>query len=394
MLNLTFLPKNIQNWLQVLKPMFRERHYLVFAWIIVCQAVCQEKATLAGLARIAPSHIKVWHFRRLLKAQYWYFRALLWWFADHAIRVLTPPEDGILYMIFDSTVKDKTGKNHPTAKKSRLNKLSPYIFGIHIVILVLHWGNYRIPVDFEIVRRKDDPKYRKENSLARWMLIRFTPPDWATHIIVTADAAFASKENLKLIKRRGYFYVMSLARTWKFEDGKSLKNLVQHLPKKFYRKTWIIDNKGNRRVYWTYTTKVYLRHLGEVTIVLSKKRHNQGPKRVKILVTNLPNAKGRQVVAVYTKRWWVEVVIKELKSGIGLGQHQVTKDVNRVEKSIAIAVITYLTIVKFRVDDIPNSGTWGIFTLKHNFMLEIVKEQYEHSGEKNLRKRLKQDNLV
>jgi len=394
MLNLTFLPKNIQNWLQVSRAMFRDRHYLVFAWIIVCQAVCQEKATLAGLARITPSHIKVWHFRRLLKAKYWYFRSLLWWFADHAIQVLPAPEDGVLYMIFDSTIIDKTGKKHPTAKKSRLNKHSPYIFGIHIVILVLHWGNYRLPVDFEIIRRKDDPKYCKENSLARWMFVRFIPPSWATQIFVLADAAFASKENLKLIKRRGYIYVMSLARTWKFENGKSLKNLVKHLPKSFYRKTWIINNKGRRRVYWTYTKKVYLRHLGEVTIVLSKKRHNQGPKKVKILVTNLPNAKGRQVVALYTKRWWVEVVIKELKSGIGMGKHQVTKDINRVEKSIAIAVMTYLTIVKFRAGDIPSNGAWGIFTLKQNFTLEIAKNQYEHSGEQKFRKRLKKVNAT
>ena len=394
MLKLTFLPKNIQNWLQILKSMFRDRHYLVFAWIIVCQAACQEKATLTGLARMAPAHIKVWHFRRLLKAKYWYFRILLWWFADHAIRVLPAPEDGILYMIFDSTIKDKTGKKHPTAKKSRLNKFSRYVFGIHIVILVLQWGNYRIPVDFEIVRRKDDPKYRNENSLARWMLVRFRPPSWTTKVIVLGDAAFASKRNLKLIRRHGYIFVMSLARTWKFENGKSLKNMVKHLPKTFYRKTWIIDNKGRRRVYWTYTKKVNLRHLGEVTIVLSKKRHNQGPKKIKILVTNLPNAKGRQVVALYTKRWWVEVVIKELKSGIGLGQHQVSKDINRVEKSIAIAVMTYLTIVKFRANDIPISGTWGIFTLKQNFMLEIAKEQYEKSGEQKFRKYFKKKNAV
>jgi hypothetical protein len=34
---------------------------------------------------------------------------------------------------------------------------------------------------------------------------------------------------LKLIQERKFFFVMSLARTWKFEDGHSLKDLVTHI---------------------------------------------------------------------------------------------------------------------------------------------------------------------
>jgi hypothetical protein len=54
----------------------------------------------------------------------------------------------VCHLIVDSTLKEKTGQPHPLAKKGRLNEYSPYIFGLHIVIVMLHWGNYRIPVDF------------------------------------------------------------------------------------------------------------------------------------------------------------------------------------------------------------------------------------------------------
>jgi hypothetical protein len=37
-----------------------------------------------------------------------------------------------------------------------------------MVVVMLHWGNDRVPVDFEMVRRQDDLRYRSENRLFRW----------------------------------------------------------------------------------------------------------------------------------------------------------------------------------------------------------------------------------
>jgi hypothetical protein len=391
MLRFTRLPKPVANWLQVLRPMFRHRHHLVFCWLIVCQAVYEEKATVKGLARLTPRHIAEWHLRRLLTAAYWNWRILLWWFVDQVIAILPPPDDGVCYLVVDSTLKDKTGQKHPLAKKGRLNDYAAYVFGLHIVVVMLRWGNYRIPVDFEIVRRKDQPHYRSENRLFRWMLVRFRRPAWAQMVVVVADAAYASTANLQLIQRRGYFYVMALARTWCFDKGHRLKDLVTHLPKHRYRRCWVpLEEPHRRRTYWTFTKRACLRHLGDVTIILSKKRRNDGPNATKILVTNLPDATARQVVDVYRRRWAVELLIKELKGATGLGQHQVTKDPQRVERSVAISMMAYLLLLKFRRHDIPEKGPWSIFTLKHNFRWQLGQAQIEHSVEQRLRKGLQE----
>jgi hypothetical protein len=88
----TCVPKAVSNGLQVLPPMFRHRHHLVCCWLVVCQAIYQEKATITGLARLAPRHLAAWHLRRLLAAGYWNARLLVWWFADQVIATLPPPE--------------------------------------------------------------------------------------------------------------------------------------------------------------------------------------------------------------------------------------------------------------------------------------------------------------
>lgn len=391
MIRLTCLPKQVANWLQVLRPMFRHRHHLIFCWLLVCQAVYQEKATLTGLARLTPRHIAERHFRRLLTAMYWNWRVLLWWFADQVIATLPPPEDGVCSLVVDSTLNEKTGQKHPLAKKGRLNEYAPYIFGLHMVIVMLPWGNYRIPVDFEIVRRKEDPLYRSENRLFRWMLVRFRRPACAKSVVVVAEAAFASKANVKLIQRRGYSFVIAFARTWRFENGRTMKDLVTHLPQHDYRRCGVpLEAPGRRRTYWTFTKRARLRHIGDVTIILSKNRRNDGPKPTKILVTNLPDARARQVVDVYRRRWSVERLIKELKGAMGLGQHQVTKEPQRIERSVALAVMASLLLLKFRAHDIPEQGPWSAFMLKQNFRWQLGQAQMERSIEQRLRKGLQE----
>lgn len=384
---LTRVPPKVAYFLRGTQHLFRYRHHLIFCWTLVLMLVYQDKATLSGLARFGPKHICEWHLRRFLYASYWCWQVLLYRLADAVVAVLPPPADGIIYVIGDGTYKDKTAQKHPLVKKGRLTSYGPYLFGLQIVVLMLHWDNYRIPVDMAIVRPKGHPDHHSPNALFRQMLRRFQPPPWAKRVIVLADAEFPSKETLKLIQERKFFFVMSLARTWKFEDGHFLKDLVTHIRKDRFTRTWFVDSQARRRVYWAYLKMARLRHLGDVTVVLSKKRRNNGPKATKILVTNLPEVDRRTVIALYSRRWNVELLIKELKGVTGLGQAQVTKEPRRVERSVALSLMAYLLLLRFRHRDIPAKGAWSAFTLKRNFAWEIMQQQVEHTCQLRLKKR-------
>jgi hypothetical protein len=251
-------------------------------------------------------------------------------------------------------------------------------------------GVYRIPVDFALLRRRDDANYQTENALFRQMLRNFRPPTWCQEVVVVADAAYASRPNIALIQELGYWYVLALPHTWKFTNGKALKALVTHLPRWWYTRICIPTVNGQRRrTFWVYTKRVRLRHLGDVTVVLSKCRRNDGPKQTKILVTNLPETvTARQIVAIYLRRWWVELLVKELKGVVGLGQHQVTKQVDRVERSVAVAIMAYLLLLRLRATDIPADKPWSAFRLQQAFAWEVIHAQCERSAYQIARKRL------
>jgi hypothetical protein len=356
-MSLTCLPRRVSQCLRVLGPCIHHRHHLVFSWLLVWHLVYGERANLRALARHGPAHLAYQHYRWLLCATYWCTKTLLWWFADQALQAFPPPEDGILYLVGDSTLKGKRGRKHPVGQQTRLGQHHPSVFGFRIVLLMVPWDVYRIPVDFALVRR-------------------------------TADAAYASWANVALIEELGDSDVVALPRTWKFAHGKALKALVTHLPRGKYTYIRIPTiNTQRRRTFWVYAKRARLRHLGDVTIVLSACRRNDGPKQTKILVTNLPEmVTAREIVGVYLRRWWIEWLVKALKGVVGLGQHQVTKQLGRVERSIAVALMAYLLLRKLKAQDIPADRPWSAFRLQHALAWEVAQAQCERSAHQMARK--------
>jgi hypothetical protein len=391
MLRITRLPEEVTRLLAPLKPYFSYRHYLVFCWLLVAHLVCFEKATLQGLARYIPSHIAAWHLRRLVAAGRWQWARALEWLVSQALAAFPPPHDGVLYLVVDSTLKGKRTKKNPLVKKSRLNEYAPYTFGLHVVILIAQWDVYRVPLAFRLVKPKGSKGYQSENALFREMLQEVILPAWCKKVVVVADAAYPSRANLQAIQARHWFFVLAFPRTWKLTNGQHLRDVVTPLPLHHYRKVCLplLVPGARRRVFWTFAKRAQLRQVGDVTIVLSRRRRNDSPKHTKLLVTKLPQATAHTTVACYLRRWPVELCIKELKGVVGLGQPQVTKEAARVERSVAVAVMAYLLLLRLRAKQINPGSSWSAFTLKQQFAWEVGTQQLKRTARQEARKEVR-----
>lgn len=257
-----------------------------------------------------------------------------------------------------------------------------------------------LPVDFEMILPKKDSNYQTENTLFLKMLERFTAPSWVKKIIVIGDTAYASKANIKAIKalnlaalktnKPSWGFVFAIAKTWNQENGKSLKDLATCLPNLRYKKRQISALTGKRRKsFWVYRKQTHLNSIGDVIILPRSKRLNVGPKKTKILVTNLKELTDEQLLDIYQRRWPVEILFKELKTGLGLGEQQVTKNIGRIENSIGIAFLSYLFLLRMRTSDIFSGKPWSIFQLKQNFTIQIVTEQAHHTTSLRIKNILK-----
>jgi DDE family transposase len=382
----TYLPSFVTIVFRGMPTVWRGRPRLIFCWLIFMQAVSPGRKTLGEMARWTPATLTAWRFGRLLKAAYWNVHLLVSWLAQDLVATLPAPANGILYLFGDGSHADKRGTKNPVVQKGRISQHHPWFLGLRFVLLMAAWDGYRVPVGVRLILPKRHLKYRSDNVWFREMVSEFVPPSWAKLVIVGGEAAYGSKANMDMGKARDkadpthrWGFVLAIARTWKTVEDKSLKNLVTHVPHKYYQCTRGPREHGKgRKTFWTYSTGLCPRPGGDVTAGLSKKGRNIGPQHTKILVTNLAALTPSQVVGMYQKRWAVELLNWELKSGLGLGEHQVSGDTNRSEKSVGIAVLAYLFVLRVCHHGIVPGKPWSIFQLQHALRLQVMTNQVAH----------------
>jgi hypothetical protein len=78
--------------------------------------------------------------------------------------------------------------------------------------------------------------------------------------------------------------------------------------------------------------------------------------------------------------------MKELKGVVGLGQHQVTKKVDRVKRSVAVAIMAYLLLLKLRAQAIRADRPWSVFHLQRALTWEVIQAHCERSAHQLARK--------
>jgi Transposase DDE domain len=395
MMTVTYLPLFVTLVFRGMPGLWKSRHRFILCWLVFMQALYPGRKTLAELARWSPAHVTVWRLRRVLTASYWNVHLLVAWWVQEAFTTLPPPSNGILYLVGDGSHADKRGTKNPLAQKGRHSEHHPWFFGIRFALLIANWDVYRVPVAFRLIRPTNHPAYQPENALFREMVRSFVPPPWATRIIVTGDAAYGSQENMQMVLQRDatdptrrWGFVFAIARTWKTSEGKALKDLVTHMPRLYYQRTRVPRLPGSKgcKTFWTYCTRLCLRHVGDVTVVLSKKGRNVGPKQTKILVTNLDEWTPRQVVYAYQRRWPVEQINRELKTDLGLGEHQVSAGEGRIEKSFGVTILAYLLLIRACHQEILPGKAWSVSQLQHAFRLRVITTQMEHNVKTRLAK--------
>jgi hypothetical protein len=70
----------------------------------------------------------------------------------------------------------------------------------------------------------------------------------------------------------------------------------------------------------------------------------------------------------------MEGTIKELKSGLHLGQLQVTKDKERVTRSVSLSVLAYLLLSRLYGREEASTKEWSLCKLKERFIGEVAQE--------------------
>jgi len=232
----------------------------------------------------------------------------------------------VLHLIGDAILKAARAEAS-VGRTCRINEYARFCYGFEMVLLIASWGHFRCRSPSPSLTRsargsrtscsggcsESSSRQRGRTPSSSKRMPDLPPPrpsaccnDWAMGMCFAA------------------------ARTRKFTDGKHLRDLVQHLPRTKYHRIKTSKPDGRRRDYWVYECRRSLKDIGDVTIILSKQRRNTGPKKTKIIVTNLEGASAGQVLSYYARRWGIEVTIKETQEWLASGTDAGDEGVRRV----------------------------------------------------------------
>jgi hypothetical protein len=379
------IPPLVRNSLEGLRSEFRYGHFLVFCWLVFLHIVSPDLANLKSLS-LKCFNLDYARFIRFMKASYFDPHKWVSWMARQAIAHLSH-EDTHLKIVADCTMCLKRSYRNPLVTTTKNRSKGPYLNGLHLLVISFQWHNFRVPVRFAIIRKKGTLGYQKPNTVLLNLLAELEIPVWVKQVTFLADAAFVSKTVCRKLQGWNWGYVLRLPKTWKLATGnRPVKELCQSLQRKHFQRTWFTPaHSKRRRTCYVYTLQTSLRELGHVTLVFSTLAFNSGHKAIRILVTNT-SFSTTKILALYQRRWATEVLFRELKSGMGLAQHQVCSHPKQIETSIAIPIVAYNLLIKLSANEIPLQNSWSIFKLKQRFVTLCMRPDFIHFGQFNNRK--------
>jgi hypothetical protein len=248
-------------------------------------------------------------------------------------------------------------------KKVNRKRCHSFTFG-----LLITPSGYRIPQQIphytkEYCQKKGIEHRTTAESAAE--LIRSLPLPEGAKVVVLGDTAYDADVVRQACEEQGYEWIVPANPERVYEGAKgerpklrsrlkdwtslSLKTIrLRASTGKYaeYRRLsrWRVGPKQKPRVYYAYQEKREVRSVGRVQLVFSTMKPNlqtATPDDVKILMTNATNRSVREIIELYSLRWQIELLFKEMKSTLGFSQYSF-QDFNAVHAWVEIAITTVL----------------------------------------------------
>lgn len=210
-------------------------------------------------------------------------------------------------------------------------------------------------------------------------LIRELPLPQEARVIVLGDTAYDAAAVREACQDRGYSWIFpcnservlagpkgkrpkvrSLLKDWSSWSRQTVRLAPGQGKYAVYRRLspYRIGPKAKPRTYYVHQERRAVRSVGEVQLVFSTTKHklkHATPDDVKILMTNDLRLSLREVVELYSLRWQIELMFKELKSTLGFHQYKFRQFAS-VEGWSELALTAFLYLEWYRAQQLLRRG--------------------------------------
>ena len=231
-------------------------------------------------------------------------------------------------LIIDDTQTIKRAKKMQAVGKIHHHATGKYCYGHTILKACLWYRGVTIPLGSWLYIKKEHTKqlnipFRKLTTLAGDIVRNAEIPD-RFDMTVLFDAFYLCPVVVNACKERKWRYI-SVSKSNRWLTVNSTKHKMGAYGRNILSRTgrWYSIQGLRKTSSYKLAQRIgTMNKLGRVKVVFSKRR---GDRTVIALVTNDVRLSMKKVVGYYLKRWAIEVMIKEQKQHLGLGDYRVLR---------------------------------------------------------------------
>lgn len=348
-------PKLVQGFFHPFKTVLTRKQYAHLWALVLALAINLRRANVLNLTNVLPASGHRTSHGGFLNRSDWDSAGLVETTAWRMLLDLRPRPGEVLSLIVDDSRMLKRGKKMGLLSKIWDHKEQKFGRG-HIALCgALEFRGVVLPWRMELWKPKKDTgakDYVKLTDMAAAMIAAFTAPP-GVRVRVLFDAFYLCPSVTKACEKQGFtwFSVASKNRTFTSADkrrkiGQFARGRLRH-----QGRSARMERSGKRRVSLRITAcDGHLARIGQVRMVLSKRPRDRW-KNLVAIVTNETGLTDRQIVAIYERRWSIEVLFKELKEQLGLGDYQVISQ-EAILKHLHLVCLAHLLLTHHAMEGV------------------------------------------
>jgi len=327
MITIGKIPKKLQGFFKPVKKQVSEHVYGYF-WSMVLSMCISHGSTIDKLVKLLRNSTHRTNHGEFLWRSIWDESIVMQQIALDMLTSLFNKKDRHLFFIIDDTQTLKRAKKMQAVGKLHHHATGKYGTGHTIVKVCLYYRGITIPwasllyIKKEHAGKLEVPFYKLTELAAQAIREAALPEKF--NVTVLFDAFYLCPNLVNACKERKWHYIgVGKSNRW-FTVG-SVKRKLAKYGRNVLRNSGIWCNITGLR-----KTKKYrlaerigkLNKLGTVKIIFSRRK---GQSKHIAIVTDDLRASMRTIVAYYLKRWSIEMLIKDEKQHLGLGDYRVIR---------------------------------------------------------------------
>jgi SRSO17 transposase len=327
MITIGQIPRKLQSFFKPVKKQVSEHVYSYF-WSMVLSICISHGSTIDRLVRLLRNSTHRTNHGEFLWRSVWDESIVMQQIAMDMLLDLYTRKDRNLFFIIDDTQTLKRAKRMQAVGKLHHHATGKYGTGHTILKVCLYYRGVTIPwASLLYVKQAHADKLKipfyKLTEMAG-QAIREAALPARFKVTVLFDAFYLCPNVVNACKERKWHYIgVGKSNRW-FTVG-SVKRKIAKYGRNVLRNSGIWCNIAGLRKAGAYRLAERigkLNKLGTVKIVFSRRK---GESKHIAIVTDGLNASMRSIVADYLKRWSIEMLIKDEKQHLGLGDYRVKR---------------------------------------------------------------------